>query len=131
MRTSRPLGITIVSVIYMVGGAFSVLGGIIRLIPGLFLILCSPGIFAGGIWSLFTGLLNLGFGAALWTGRRWAYAVVVIFAVINIALSVLGALSGEGLPLFNILWNLFVIWYMQTPGVKEYFGEEPPKVKVV
>lgn len=121
----RPLGITLVAAFNIIVGVLSIIGGLIGSTVGVFAFCFGVGgVFASGVWGLITGVLHLFFGGALWSGQNWGYLVVIVLAAAQIVMNVLSGFSGGNFGWFGILWNLFIIWYMRTDGVKRFFNVE-------
>ena len=75
-KTSRPLGLTVVAIVAIVGGVLSLFGGISVLSGN------ASGPFALAIIVLLFGFLGLGLGAELLLGRSWVrMSTIVVYLV--------------------------------------------------
>ena len=108
-RRTRPIGVTIISILEGIQGLLSVIGGIILILAANSLSrrVVSHGhpviskfvdTFGVGIGVTFVviGLILLFFVFSLWTLQRWAYWAVIIFEVISLIPSVLALIRGTG-----------------------------------
>jgi len=134
----RPTGVTIIAILAIVGGIFSIVGGLgLTFLGG---VLGGAGAAAGeagggmfgGLLALF-GIGTLGIGVAevivgwgLWGLKPWAWMVAVILFIANIALTVLTALGANSLislsTLIGVAIPAIILYYLMTPPVKTAFG---------
>ena len=143
-RTTRPIGVTLVGVLYLVLGVLALLGALgILLVPSIGQSQLASKLPRGPFWLVDGGSFLLAFlGLALFLvavidiiialgcfrGWGWIWTWGMIFAVINIAISMFNALAG-GITM-GTLWvgiigsivPLIVLCYMCTRKVREYFG---------
>ncbi|MFP4051918.1 MAG: hypothetical protein ACLFVB_09285 [Thermoplasmata archaeon] len=105
---TRPTGITILSVLFVVNAFFELLGIAypnigVSMLPSL---LGSIGMFILGVHAVLLLLASYG----LWKGLSWARIIAIVFAVIG---------------LFNIgygtIVNILILFYLFKDEVKEYF----------
>jgi hypothetical protein len=139
----RPLGVTVLAVLYILGGLGS---GIITVLVYLRLdsIIAQARTNIGRtgpipsdqvatvVYALFIVLalasaLTFIIGAGLWTLEQWAWTLVVIMTsgglVVNGVAVVLGAASPVGL-IPNTLFSLVSLVYLLSPGVRGAFGSD-------
>lgn len=97
----RPLGVTILGVIQIIGSL---------LILGAGLTIAT---FLGplGLIVLPFTVLPLLFALALFTGRNWARILMLIGAVLDI------------LSIAGIIWGIIILWYFTRPRVVAYFNQ--------
>jgi hypothetical protein len=117
MQKSRPLGVTIIAILAVIGGVGSLSSGLIvmALIPIL-------GIIFGGI-LIIIGLANFAVAYGLWKGLKWAWIITLIVSVIGIIVG-LGSLAvRDTASIFHIIVNAIVIYYLYRPNVKAFFGK--------
>ena len=93
------------------GAGFLVLGGTLG---GIFAAL---GVVLGGI-MLILGLFQLFVAWGLWTGRKWAWILALIFGVLGVIFAIINLPSG----IISLLINGVIIYYLFTPQVKAFFG---------
>jgi hypothetical protein len=128
VRPPRPLGVSILAVLQVVGGLGDVFIGILLLFLGL------PGGGLAADASLLLGILALSLGIlsfilafGLWTGKGWAWTLGVIGATIGLILGVLGILVIGIQPLsltylIPIVLYALILAYLNTNGVRAFFG---------
>ncbi len=125
----RPFGVTLLTVLEIVLGILTLLGGMALVFVGFIL----PEIFprvryiaAGSTLSGF-GLIGLAvvdfivaFG--LWSGVNWARTLALIFAVFGIGFSVLSLFLRPRVgELIALLLDLVIVYYLMQPRVQRYF----------
>jgi lysylphosphatidylglycerol synthetase-like protein (DUF2156 family) len=117
MHKNRPLGVTIIAILAVIGGIGSLSSGLVvlTLIPVL-------GIIIGGI-LIIIGLAYFAVAYGLWKGLKWAWIITLIVSVIGIVVG-LGSLAvRDTASIFHIIVNAIVIYYLYRPNVKSYFGK--------
>jgi hypothetical protein len=117
MQRSRPLGVTIIAILAVIGGIGSVLSGfaIMAIIPLL-------GIIFGGL-LIIIGLAYFVVAYGLWKGLNWAWNITLIVSVIGIIVGLGSIVVGNIGALFHLIVNVIVIYYLYRPNVKAYFGK--------
>src|ERR687890_808680 len=117
MQKNRPLGVTIISVLAVIGGIGSFVSGlaIITLIPIL-------GIIFGGILVII-GLAYFAVAYGLWKGLNWACTITLIVSAIGIIVGIGSIIVGNVGAIFHVIINGIVIYYLYRPNVKAYFGK--------
>lgn len=118
---SRPLGITIIGALFIIGGIWSLCSGIFRTSGEILTFCLLPGAFTTAIGAIVNGVLKLLVGSALFSGQSWVRTFAIVVSVINlVALVLSGTAGGE---IFNSLLSIGMIIYMLTPGVERYFSK--------
>ena len=121
----RPTGVTILGILHAIGGAFAivaVLMGVTMMSIGAFQDALMVG--AGGflvVLAVVVGALNFGIAGALFSGRSWGRTIVIILAIISLIVGIITIISGEGTPIFSVILNSIILWYMRREHVKAYF----------
>ncbi|MBA3750818.1 MAG: hypothetical protein H0X03_08035 [Nitrosopumilus sp.] len=117
MQRNRPLGVTIIAILAVIGGIGSLLSGfaVMALIPLLGLIL-------GGILVII-GLAYFVMAYGLWKGLKWAWAITLILSAIGIIVGLGSIVVGNVGAIFHVIVNAIVIYYLYRPNVKAYFGK--------
>jgi hypothetical protein len=110
---NRPLGVTILAVL-------QILGGIMYLFTGslLFIIPFFGWIFGGVIVVI--GLFELIIGWGLWSMKSWAWITALILNIISLILSLAQALIGS-IDYIGIIISLIIILYLQQADIKSRF----------
>ena len=122
----RPTGVTILGILHAIGGAFAivaVLMGVTMMSIGAFQDALMVG--AGGflvVLAVVVGALNFGIAGALFSGRSWGRKIVIILAIISLIVGIITIISGEGTPIFSVILNSIILWYMRREHVKAYFS---------
>ena len=130
--TQRPIGITIISVLMIIGGLILIFTGITPLFIGPLISMDSDPSF-GTLGSLITiaGLTLVALGIAslivswgLLKGKRWARTITLIISVIAIIVAIISlATSGDLTHLISVIIYGIIIYYMFTDKVKLFFGK--------
>ena len=136
---ARPTGITILSILALIGGIFSLIGAL-GLIAGGALIGGAlggvEGATLGGLAFVF-GIITLGFAVAYlafayggWTLKPWAWMLGVIMSLASIVWQVIAAFASGDLVgslvsvsgVVNLAIPAIILYYLNTPAVKAAFG---------
>jgi hypothetical protein len=150
-RMGRPVGVTIIAVLFFLGAAFCVLGAIAMFAGGGFIATlisqqggqgagAGAGLFAGmgviiGVVILVFGALYILIGWGLLKLKEWARIVTIVLAglwALGSLFGLVGVLSHFGV--FILFWIVvrvaiagLIIWYLLQPDVKAAFqGQARP-----
>jgi uncharacterized membrane protein HdeD (DUF308 family) len=108
----RPLGVTIIAVLLVIAGIISFVGGLILLI------------ILVGIAFLALGIAYLVMAYGLWKGRGWAWTISLILSGIGIIVGIVYIIQDNlGGGIVNIIINGVIIYYLNRPNVKAFFGK--------
>ena len=120
--SERPLGVTILGILWIIGGLFAIIGGIIG---GAILSVAGFGDLGAaiGIIVFIIGVIDLLLGIGCFKAWPWVWIVGVIFSAISI-LTGIGSLftAGAG-ALLGIIIAAIILYYLFQPQVKAYFGK--------
>lgn len=114
-RIRRPLGVTVLGILQIIGSLIMLLGGGASFVLGL--ITSARG---GEVASLLgwigliifpLAILSMIFAIALFTGRNWARILMIIGAVLDI------------ITIAGILLGIILLWYLTRPRVVAYFKQ--------
>jgi hypothetical protein len=125
---SRPLGVTIVGLLYLFLGLLGLLAGVTVFMAGSALEMAGVGAFSGGI-VLIVAIVNLAIGIGCFKAWGWVWTVAVLFAFINILTAfynwwVAGhTMAGLTTALVSIVIPVIILWYLYKDNVKAYFGK--------
>lgn len=133
-QKQRPLGVTIISILAILGGIGFLATGIAPLIatPFLFdigidnevspaaLVALSSGI---GIALIALGLAYFVMAYGLWKGKGWAWSITVVLSFIGIALGIVSIATGNVGAIFHVIINAVVLYYLFRTHVKVFFGK--------
>jgi hypothetical protein len=143
----RPTGVTVVAILYAIGGVLSIVGGALSIAT-----ISTMSMYGGmvtpasvtlapmfGVFILI-GAISLLIAWGLWKGKSWSWWIVIIFSVlgiiggiVNIAgfgmmssmMPMMGALFstiGLAMGLVQIAINGLIIYYFTRPHVKAFFN---------
>ena len=148
---SRPLGVTIVSILAIIDGIILLTGGIlaVTIVPlvssglngtlsnitvtdqqgqqvkvqstGMTGMVATIAIIAGSV-AMVLGLVWFGLTWGLLTGKGWAWIITVILSIISIVFGIVGIASGGAPSIISLIINGVILYYMYRPNVKSYFG---------
>ena len=84
-------------------------------------IFAALGVVLGGI-MLLLGLFQLFVAWGLWTGKRWAWFLALIFGILGIIFGLLSLIGGNVTSVVSLLINAVIVYYLYTQPVKAFFG---------
>ena len=116
MYKQRPLGVTIIALL-------AILGGIAFLVVGLTLIFIPVvGIFIGsGLFILGLAYFLVAYG--LWNERSWAWTLTLILSGIGIIVGIGSIIVGNIGSIIHTIINAIIIYYLSRPTVKSFFNK--------
>jgi hypothetical protein len=144
---TRPLGVTIIAWLAIIGGAFAIFAAFaaVILLLGLLAVggaaaaggslsagggLAFAAIFAAamGVWIGLLGIFEIIFGVGALQLKPWAWTVGVVWCYISAVSNVISILSsrGQGLlgGLIGIAIAIAILYYLYTDEVKNAFGKQ-------
>jgi uncharacterized membrane protein HdeD (DUF308 family) len=107
----RPLGVTIIAALTIIGGIIFLANGLVLLIIGI------------GIILLALGIAYMVMAYGLWKGRGWAWTITLILSAIGIVVALVSIAAGNVAAIVNIIIHGIVIYYLYRPNVKTFFGK--------
>jgi hypothetical protein len=124
----RPIGVTIIGILYLVAGVLMLIGGIASF--GIIGAIGLPGIGAfTGVLLVVVALVDIGIGIGCFKGWGWVWTLALIWAIFNILVAFYNwwmaghALGGLWSTFLGILIPLIIIWYLYRENVVRYFGK--------
>ena len=132
MTQHRPTGITIISILMIIGGIILLFTGITPLFLGPLISIDSDGSTSElGLLITIGGLVLVGLGIAsfivswgLLKGKRWARTITLIISIIAIIFAIVTLVSSEDLiHIIPVIIYGIIIYYMFTDKVKLFFGK--------
>lgn len=131
-RPERPLGVTIVAALGLLGGTIAAGSGTLLILAGSRLAGYRPdsalaayfsalGLLFGPVLAAM-GALEFLVALGLWRGRGWAWTLEMIHLTLYAVIGVRGLLLGSQHRIGSVLVTCLLAWYFFTPGVKAYFG---------
>jgi hypothetical protein len=129
----RQTGITIISVLMILGGIILIFTGITPLIIGPLISINISDYEINQLGLLITigGLVLVGLGIAsfivswgLLEGKRWARTITLIISILAIIIAIISLVSSEDLiHIIEIIVYGIIVYYMFTKNVKLFFGK--------
>ena len=117
----RPTGVTVLGILFVIAGAFTLLGGITTLVAIPFVALTVLGAVLIPL-----GIASLVVAYGLFKAKSWAWYVAVALSIIGLVVNVIslvtsdiGAITGA---LVGIAINAIVLYYLSRRSVRQYFG---------
>jgi len=104
----RPLGVTILALLQIIGGLLSLIGG------SIFFIIPFFGWIIGGI-IVILALLDLVIGWGLWSMKSWAWMAAIILNIISLIIAI------PSFDYISIIIALIIILYLQQGDIKSRF----------
>jgi len=125
-KPKRPRGITILAIFFIIGGVYSFYSifGFGLEQPQFFEDLPEMSLEDQGwfVYSIITSIIAIAVGGAMFSGKSWAWPVIIILVIIDLALAVLSQIFPLGITPILIVIDVIVLWYLRKPHVKAYFG---------
>src|ERR671917_530530 len=118
----RPTGVTILGVLFVIAGAFTLLGGITALAQGSGSILTVLGAVLIPL-----GIASLIVAYGLFKAKSWAWFVAVVLSIIGLIVNVISLVTSNmgaiGGALVGIAINGIVLYYLSRRNVRQYFAK--------
>jgi hypothetical protein len=128
----RPTGITVISILIIIGGLILLFTGISPLVIGPLISIDSDYstsslgflITIGGLVLVILGIASLIVSWGLLKGKRWARTITLIISIIAIIFAIVTLISSEDLiHIIEIIVYGIIIYYLCTKKVKLFFGK--------
>lgn len=134
VQRERPLGITILAVLAIIGGLFLLLGAIGLLAAGGLVAAGGDSAVSGalggmamifGLGALVLAVLYLAFGFGAWTLKPWAWTLGVVSQGLGLLLSLVQIVMGSPIQnhIVGILIAAAILFYLFQPNIKAAFGK--------
>ncbi len=133
--TQRPFGITVISILMIIGGLILIFTGITPLFIGPLISIDSSSsnyqtsalgflITIGGLTLVGLGIASLIVSWGLLKGKRWARTITLIISFIAIIIAIISLASSRDLThIISVIIYGIIIYYMFTNKVKLFFGK--------
>ena len=128
----RPTGITVISILMIIGGLILLFTGIAPLVIGPLISIDSDYstgslgflITIGGLALVILGIASLIVSWGLLKGKTWARTITLIISFIAIIFAIISLVSsGDLTHVISIIIYGIIIYYMFTDKVKLFFGK--------
>ena len=113
-QQSRPLGVTIIAILTILGGVGLLASGIATLVVGI------------GAGLIILGIAYFVVAYGLWKGKGWAWIITLILSVIGVISGIASIAFGNVGGIFNIIISAVILYYLYRPNVKAFFGKMQP-----
>ena len=132
MSQQRPTGITVISILMIIGGLILLFTGIAPLVIGPLISIDSDYstgslgflITIGGLALVILGIASLIVSWGLLKGKKWARTITLIISFIAIIFAIISLVSsGDLTHVISIIIYGIIIYYMFTDKVKLFFGK--------
>jgi hypothetical protein len=145
LQKHRPLGVTIIAILTIIGGIAFLVGGITAATVAPFLsgvsmnnnnvspaagisVTIPPTLLVGisaatGVALLTLGIAYFVMAYGLLKGKGWAWTITVVLSCIGIALGFVSIVTGHVGTIFTIIINAFMVYYIYRPYIKAFFGK--------
>lgn len=114
----RPVGVTIVGILIVIGGIFSIIGGFLGFFSGQTL---GWGV-VGLIVSIIVGLIYLLVAKGIFNGNAGSRLVVAIITVIGFIGDFFMMFSNFGSALISVIWGIIILALLYAGKAKAFFG---------
>ncbi len=126
-RMIRPTGVVVLGVLYIIAGLVWL---VLAIVFGVVSSGVLGGTFTGGmeiVGGIIAGIVTIAaaiefiIAAALFSGKNWGRALVIVFAIIDLIVESASIVAGNFFAFVFIILDLVVLYYMWRPHVMEYF----------
>jgi uncharacterized membrane protein (DUF2068 family) len=119
----RPLGVTIIAILTIIGGIGFLASGIAAVVATPFL--SDMGGLSAGIGAVLIalGIAYFVMAYGLWKGKGWAWTITLVLSFIGIAFGIVSIVTGNIGAVFHLIINIIVVYYLYRPNVKMFFGK--------
>ncbi len=107
----RPLGVTLISILAVIGGIAFLGIGTILIVIGI------------GLGFVILGIAYFVMAYGLWNGRSWAWTITLIISGIGVIVGIGSIIIGNFGSIISIIINAVIIYYLYRPDVKAYFDK--------
>lgn len=147
----RPTGVTVLAILALIGGVLAIFGAFGLFAVGALGGLAAAGaagsgvavpqattlaglsvyLFILGIIALVAGVLDIAFGIGAFRASGWAWMLGIIAELLAVLVGIISIVFGaiQGSLLSSVFSNLIgiaiavaILYYLNTPNVKAYFG---------
>ena len=117
----RPLGVTTISILGIIGGILGLLAGVWLMAWGTVFFGAFGLLF--GVIFIIIGIIFIIIGIGCFKAWFWVWTVGVIISVISFVLGIISLFTtGKGALLTIVIFGI-ILFYLFQPHVKAYFGK--------
>ncbi len=111
---SRPLGVTVLAILQLLGALVLVVVGGLAVMAGLLL---APWLLFLAAIPLIMGIIGFILFYGLWNLKSWAWIWTIVVNLITIITSILDPWTN----IIQLAISLIIVVYMFSPGIKSHF----------
>jgi lysylphosphatidylglycerol synthetase-like protein (DUF2156 family) len=123
----RPTSVTILGVLFVIAGAFTLLGGQTTFAQETGSILTVLGVLLIPLGIEILCIASFVVAYSLFEGKSWAWSVAVVLSIIGLVVNVISLVTASMLPMavavVGIAINAIVLYYLSTRNLRQYFGK--------
>jgi hypothetical protein len=123
--SERPLGVTIIGILWIIGGLLLLLAGLG--LAALGAVIAGPigGVvgLALGFVLIIIGIIEILLGIGCFKAWGWVWTVGVIITIISLVMGIINLFSDWMSGLVSIIISAIILWYLFQANVKAYFGK--------
>jgi len=117
--TQRPLGVTILAILWILAGLVLLFGGLSTALVGG-LAFGAVGGLLGIVWIIW-GIVELAIGIGSWQGWPWVWTVGIVLAVLSVLMALYSLVTQGWTHLLSLIIAGIILNYLFTPDVKAWF----------
>jgi hypothetical protein len=117
----RPLGVTIIGILWIIFGIFGLLAGVWLMARGA--VFFGPFGLLFGVISIIIGIIFIIIGIGCFQALPWVWTVGVIISVLSIIAGIASLITSGAGALLGIVIPGIILYYLFQPHVKAYFGK--------
>ena len=117
----RPLGVTIIGILWIIGGILGLLAGAGFMAMGT-VFFGAFGLLFGAIFIVI-GIIEIVLGYGCFQAWPWVWTVGVILTAISLLMGIVSIFTSGAGALLSIVISAIILYYLFQPHVKTYFGK--------
>ena len=123
--TERPLGVTIIGILWILSGLLALFGGIGITVLGSLVAGPIGGIIGLGLGVvlLVIGIIEFVLGIGCFRKWGWVWTVGVVVTIISLLAGIVNLFRTGAGALLGIVISVVILWYLFRENVKKYFGK--------
>lgn len=121
----RPILVSILAILYFIGGIFLIIFGVMMLTGGIVLSESDPDtsiLALGGAPVIVIGVISLIIAGGFWNGWKIMWYLGVIFSILSLIGSIVSVFTGAIPMIVSAVIDALILYYLFRPGVKAFFG---------
>lgn len=121
----RPILVSILAILYFIGGIFLIIFGVMMLTGGIVLSESDPDtsiLALGGVPVIVIGVISLILAGGFWNGWKIMWYLGVIFSILSLIGSIVSVFTGAIPMIVSAVIDALILYYLFRPGVKAFFG---------